>query len=103
VEDQSQKSEMRDAILGDRKRALERWREEGRQPVFGAVDEPAAEAEPEPETPPEPEQEPEPQPELAVPPGPEPEPEPVVTPTAAPVRGGWFSRLFRRRGSASDP
>ena len=83
MDDQSQKNEMREAIRGDRKRALERWRDEGRQPVFGPFDEP--------------EPDPEPQPELALPP--EEEPEPVVTPAAAPVRTGWLSRLFRRRGS----
>ena len=82
VEDQSQKNEMRDAVLGDRKRAVERWRDEGREPVFGPVDQP----EPEPVAEPEP----------------EPEPEPVVTPPAAPVRVGWLRRLLGKRGSPAE-
>jgi hypothetical protein len=97
VEDQSQKSEMRDAILGERKRALERWRDEGRQPVFGPTDEPEA-VEPEPEADPRPEPEPAVQAEqpVAAPPDPAPQPEPVAAPAAAPARKGWLRRLLRR-------
>jgi hypothetical protein len=112
VEDQSQKDDMRAALRGDRARALERWRSEGREPVFVAA-EPLPEPEPEPEpaaTVPPPEPEPvavveaapppaerEPERELAV--EPEPGPEPVLTeaPSSAPTtRVGWLRRLLRR-------
>jgi hypothetical protein len=81
VEDQSQKNEMRAAIRGDRERMLERLREEGREPVFVAVEQAEAEA-------PEPEQ--------------APEPEPVLTPASARVRGGWLRRLFGKREGAPE-
>jgi hypothetical protein len=102
VDDQSQKDDMRNAVLGDRKRALERWREEGRAPVFGPLAERAPE--PEPAVVPQPEPEPavvrEPEPAVVSPPEPELEPEvgpPEPDPTPVDVaRAGWLRRLFRR-------
>jgi hypothetical protein len=90
VDDQSQKDEMRAALRGDRERMLERLREEGREPVFGTVEQAEPEA-PEPEAP-----EPEPAPEPA------PEPEPALTPPSAPVRTGWLRRLFGKRDGARE-
>jgi hypothetical protein len=81
VEDQSQKDDMRAALRGDRARALERWRNEGREPVFVA-----SEREPE---------EPAPEPAAAEPEPPAP-PEPALTPPSAPSRAGWLRRLLGR-------
>jgi hypothetical protein len=42
MKEQSQKYEMLEALRGDRERALERWRADGREPVFRSVPAPPA-------------------------------------------------------------
>ena len=103
MDEQSQKDEMRAAVRGDRQRALERWREQGRAPVF-VSDEQSPPVEPEPEVEPEPQAQAELEPAVAE--RPQPEPEAAAAPEPEPLPEPGFGvrllRLLGRRGSAPE-